>query len=147
MQIAIILAEIISTLGALGSILWLFLAPGPEPFVASLVSLGVILGIGVQAQVKLAKALDESLSERLRTIQEIRKVTENIPRVTADELLKKLKTDDEFLISLTMRLARIFGLRRELIPTIEPELINLIDDEFEPLFNLEVGKTNSSNFL
>ena len=55
-------------------------------------------------------------------------------------MLKKLKSDDEFLTSFTFRLLRIFGLRRELIPVIEPELISLIDDGLEPLFNIEVGK-------
>ena len=140
-----ILVEIISTISAFASILWLFLAPGPEPFAASLVALTAILGIGVQAQVKLAKALDESLSERLLSIQEIRKVTDNIPRVTGDELFIKLQNDNEFLSSFTSRLLRIFGLRRELIPVIEPELINLIDDELEPLFNIGVGNYSLKN--
>jgi len=135
-----ILVQIISTLGALATILWLFLAPGPEPFAASLVALTVILGIGVQAQVKLAKVLDESLSERLLSIQEIWKITNSIPRVSANELFMKLKNDNEFLTAFTHRFLRIFGLRRELIPVIEPELINLIDDELEPLFNIEVGR-------
>jgi len=135
-----ILVEIISTLSAFAAVLWLFLAPGPEPFVASLVALSAILGIGVRVQVKLARALDESLSERLLSIQEIRSVTDNIPRVTANELFLKLKNDNEFLSSFTSRLLRIFGLRRELIPVIEPELISLIDDELEPLFNIEVGR-------
>jgi len=134
-----ILVEIISTMGALASILWLFLAPGPEPFAASLIALAAILGIGVQAQVKLSKVLDESLSERLLSIQEIRKVTDNIPRVTANELLNKLESDNEFLTSFTARLLRIFGLRRELIPIIEPELISLIDNKLEPLFNIGIG--------
>jgi hypothetical protein len=135
-----ILVEVISTLGALASILWLFLAPGPEPFAASLIALAAILGIGVQAQAKLAKVLDESLSERLLSIQEIRKVTDNIPRVTANELFKKLKDDKEFLGSFTSRLLRVFGLRRELVPVREPELINLIDNELEPLFDIGVGQ-------
>jgi hypothetical protein len=50
-----ILVEIVSTIGAFASILWLFLDPGPEPFAASLVALFVILGIGVRAQMQLAK--------------------------------------------------------------------------------------------
>ncbi len=137
---ATILVEVISTLGALASILWLFLDPGPEPFAASLVCLAVILGIGVQAQAKLAKILDESLSERLHSIQEIKQVVDNIPRATVDELFKKLSNDEELRKSLTSRLVRLFGLRRELIPYLEPELINLIDDKFEQFYIIEVGK-------
>jgi hypothetical protein len=139
MEIIITLIQIISILGALASIFSLYLTPGPVPFGASIVAVGAIVAIGARAQSKLANVLDESLSERLRSIQEIRKVTINIPRVTADELLKKLKDDVSFLNSLEGRLARIFGLRRELTPIIEPELVSLIDDELEPLFNLEVG--------
>jgi hypothetical protein len=134
-----ILVEVISTLGALASILWLFLDPGPEPFAASLVCLAVILGTGVQAQVKLAKIQDEALSERLNSIREFMQVTDDIPRAPADELLKKLGSDEKFRKSLTLRLVRLFGLRRELIPYLEPELIDLIDDEFEQFYIIGVG--------
>ena len=140
-----ILVEIVSTIGAFASILWLFLDPGPEPFAASLLALVVILGIGVRAQVQLAKVKDESLSERLLAIQEIMKVTSDIPRLTTNQLFNKFKNDKEFLRSFTSRLLRIFGLRRELIPMIEPELIRLIDDELEPLFDIEVGKYTLKN--
>jgi hypothetical protein len=123
---ATILVEVISTLGALASILWLFLDPGPEPFAASLVCLAVILGIGVQAQAKLAKIQDEALLERLNSIREVMQVTNDIPRTSADELFKRLDGDEEFRNSLPRRLVRLFGLRRELIPHIEPELIDLM---------------------
>ena len=135
-----ILVEIISTIGAFASILWLFLDPGPEPFAASLAALVVILGIGIRAQVQLSKIQDESLSERLLAIQEVMKVTTDIPRLTESQLLLKFKNDDEFLKSFTYRMLRIFGLRRELIPIMEPEIVSLIDEELEPLFDIEVGK-------
>ncbi len=135
-----VLLEIISVLGALASILWLFLKPGPDAFAASLVALAAIFAIGVDAQIKLSKVLDESLSKRILSIQEIRNVTDNIPRLTANELFKKLRSDNEFLTSFTSRFLRIFGLRKELIPIIEPELVNLIDNELEPLFDIGVGR-------
>jgi hypothetical protein len=68
------------------------------------------------------------------------KVTSDIPRLSANELFNKLENDKEYLKSFTYRLLRIFGLRRELIPTIEPELVRLIDDDLEPLFDIEVGR-------
>lgn len=139
------LVEVISTLGALASILWLFLDPGPEPFAASLVCLAVILGTGVQARAKLAKIQDEALSERLNSIREIMKVTDNIPRVSADELYLSLDNDEEFRKSLTSRLVRLFGLRRELIPYIEPEIIDLIDDEFEKFYTIGIGRYTFKN--
>jgi hypothetical protein len=85
------LVEIISTIGAFASILWLFLDPGPEPFVASLAALVVILGIGIRAQVQLSKIQYESLSEKLLAIQEIMKVTTDIPRLTENQLLLKFE--------------------------------------------------------
>ena len=134
-----ILAEVISTLGALASILWLFLDPGPEPFAASLVCLAVILGTGVRSRIKLAKMQDETLLRRLNSIREIMQVTDDIPRIPADELLTKLNNDERFCKSLTSRLVRLFGLRRELIPFLEPEIIDLIDNEFEPFYSIGVG--------
>ncbi|MBC8434327.1 MAG: hypothetical protein H8D96_20655 [Desulfobacterales bacterium] len=136
---AAILAEVISTIGALASILWLFLDPGPEPFAASLVCLAVILGIGVRSQVKLAKMQDDALLERLNSIREIMQVTDDIPRIPADELLTKLNSDEKFCKSLTLRIVRLFGLRRERIPFLEPEIIDLIDNEFEPFYSIGVG--------
>ncbi len=141
----IFLVEVISTLGALASILWLFLDPGPEPFAASIVCLGIILGTGVQARVKLAKIQDDALTERLNSIREFLQVTDNIPRVSADELFENLENDKEFCKSLTSRLVRLLGLRRELIPYIEPELINLIDGEFVGFYNIKVGTYNFKN--
>jgi hypothetical protein len=137
-----ILVEVISTLGALASILWLFLDPGPEPFAASLVCLAAILGTAVQAQVKLAKIQDEALTERLNSIREIIRVVDNIPRVSADGLFRTLDNDKEFRNSLIHRLVRLFGLRRELIPYVEPELITMIDDEFEKFFVVRAGSYN-----
>ena len=113
------LAEVISTLGALASILWLYLDPGPEPFAASLVCLAVILGTGVRSRLKVTKMQDETLLARLNSIREIMKVTDDIPRIPADELFTQLNNDETFCKSLTSRLVRLFGLRRELIPFLE----------------------------
>ncbi len=135
-----ILVKIISILGAYASIIWLFFEPGIEIFIVSISALTTIIGFAVPAQVKLAKVLDEYISKRLLSIKKIRKVTNSIPRVTENELFIKLENENAFCSSLTSRLVRIFGLRRELIPIIEPELISLIDDELEPLFNIGVGK-------
>lgn len=133
------LAEIISTLGALASIFWLYLDPGPEPFAASLLCVSVVLGIGVQAQVKLSKILDSELEKRLNAIKEFIYVIDDIPRLPIGELINKLEDDKEFSKSLTLRMVRIFGLRRECIPYIEPKLIDLIDNEFEQFYDIGVG--------
>lgn len=139
MNKAAIVTDALSVSAALITVLWLYLDPGPEPFVASLASLVAILVIVIQAQVKLAKVQDESLSKRLHSIQEIRRVIDDIPRVDRGELYYKLFNNDDLCNSLTSRLVRLFGLRRELIPYLEQELVDLIDNEFEQFYVIEVG--------
>ena len=139
MKTATILPEIISALGAFASILWLFINPGWEPFVVSLVTSLAILGVAIRAQLKLARVLDESLLQRLQSIQEIRKVTDFIPKTTAESLLNKLSTDANYLRRFSSIIQRLFGLRRELIPNLEPDLVTLIDNELEPLCAIESG--------
>lgn len=140
-----ILLEIISVAGALASILWLFLDPGPEPFAASIITLGVILGIAVRAQVKLSKATDESLEHRLHAIREIKGVVDNIPKISKYDLSAKLYNDSDYCKQLTSRLVRLFGLRRELIPYLAPELIDLIDNELAQLYVIELGTYTFNN--
>ena len=135
-----ILLEIISVMGALAAVLWLFLDPGPEPFVASLLTIGAILGIAVQAQLKLSKATDESLEHRLNALREIKGVIDNIPKVSKYELSRRLYSDTEYRKQLTSRLVRLFGLRRELIPYLDLELVDLIDNALESLFIIELGR-------
>jgi len=135
-----ILLEIISVVGAMAAVLWLFLDPGPEPFAASLLAIGAILGIAVQAQVKLSKATDESLEHRLNALREIKNVIDNIPKVSNYDLSDRLYSDTEYREQLTSRLVRLFGLRRELIPYLDSKLVDLIDNEFEPLFVIELGR-------
>lgn len=136
---ATILVEIISTLGALASILWLFLDPGPEPFAASILCVSVILGIGVNAQLKLSRIQDSELIERLNAIKEFMQVIDDIPRLTTITLIDKLESDIVFSNSLTSRMVRLFGLRRECIPHVDPEIIDLIDNEFEQFYDIGVG--------
>jgi len=139
MKKATILVPVISSLGAMASMGWFFLDPGLEPFVAGLVCLTAVLVESVNAQIRLTKLQDEDLSKRLDSIRELKQVVDDIPRGSADELLKKLDGDTELCRSLTSRMVRLFGLRRELIPNLEPELIDLIDHEFEKFYIVEVG--------
>jgi hypothetical protein len=67
-----ILLEIISAIGALGSIFWLYIDPGPEPLVASIGTLGIILGIAARAQIKLSKiSAVQNNSERLKSVSRL----------------------------------------------------------------------------
>ncbi len=145
MKKAEVFIEAISVVSAVASIFWLYSSPGLEPLIATLGALVVILGIGVSAQVKLSKALDESLEKKLCAIREIRRVVSDIPGITRREFIQKLSTDDQFRRQLTSRLVRLLGLRVELAPYLEPELADLIDGEFEPLFIVELGQYTFKN--
>jgi hypothetical protein len=81
--------------------------------------------------------IDNSKFEALR---EIKAVISNIPpHLSRKELEDRLKNDQEFQKSLSHRLVGLFGLRNELIPYIEPEIMDLIDKQLEPLFIIENG--------
>lgn len=135
-----ILAEVVSIVAGLTSIFWLYFDPGLEPLVVCLGAFAAIVGIAVSAQNKLSKALDDSLTRRLRAVQEVKRIVDNIPRLSREELFERLSSDPQFRRGLTSRLVRLLGLRTELVPYIEPGIADLIDREFEPLFVVELGK-------
>lgn len=79
-------------------------------------------------------------NSKFKALREIKFVISNIPpHLSRKELEDRLKNDQEFRESLAHRLVRLFGLRNELIPYIEPEIIDLIDKQLEPLFIIENG--------
>lgn len=86
---------------------------------------------------------------RFESLRQIRAVTANIPPdLSAEELEEKLLWDEDFRQQLVHRLVRLFGLRNELIPYIETEIVKLIDTQLEPLFTIENGSyTLKSNKL
>jgi hypothetical protein len=79
-------------------------------------------------------------NEKFNALREIKSVIANIPPdLNKEELEGKLNAEPEFCRGLTNRLVGLFGLRNELIPFMEPELIDLIDKQMEPLFIIENG--------
>jgi hypothetical protein len=77
---------------------------------------------------------------KFESLREIKSVTSNIPPdLDETELGNKLTVDPDFLGKLSGRLVRLFGLRNELIPFIEPEIVELIDRQLQPLYKIENG--------
>jgi hypothetical protein len=77
---------------------------------------------------------------KFEALREIKSVIANIPpNLSKKELEERLKSDGDFRRNLTNRLVRLFGLRNELMPFIEPEIMDLIDKQLEPLFIIENG--------
>jgi hypothetical protein len=58
---------------------------------------------------------------------------------TVDELRERLKKEPELLHSLKHRLARLFGLRIELVPYLDQKVASYIDRELGGLYRAETG--------
>ena len=86
------------------------------------------------------KRILENLENRFHALRQLKAVIDNIPRgLSAEELEIRLINEPEFLNSLKSRLMRILGLRRELIPYLDDNIISFIDQRFSSLFNSEAG--------
>jgi len=82
----------------------------------------------------------EILEKKIEALRSLREVVDNIPRdIKAEQLSRRMGADSEFKKNLEHRLIRLFGLRRELIPYLDKNIIFLIDKRFMPLFLIEAG--------
>jgi|SRR5208283_3642913 len=109
---------------------------------APLISLaGVWLGwfLGTRSQWKQRRL--DNLQNRLAALREVMSVAENVPpELNITDLKGKFAADPEFCTSLHHRFIRLFGLRTELTPYLEPELRRFIDSTFRPMFVIGAGR-------
>jgi len=112
-----------------------------DTIASPLISLaGVWLGWILATKAQSKQKMIDDIQERITALQEIMKVTENIPKgVNVEELVEICKKNTELYNSLSHRLVRLLGLRIELTPIIEKEIRDFIDFEFSPLFHSSVG--------
>lgn len=88
----------------------------------------------------------ENRSDKLDAFREIKHVIANIPPgLNKKELETKLSSDDSFRKQLTNRLIRLFGLRIECIPFIEPEFVAFADKAKLLVTSMEDKLTNEYN--
>jgi hypothetical protein len=67
-------------------------------------------------------------------------VSDNVPPdLTGEQLVAKLENDEEFRDNLVHRLVRLFGLRNELIASLDRELVGFVDSRLRPLFVIRLG--------
>lgn len=131
---------ILAIIFALASIWWLYSEPSLEAFIASLAALIAVAGVGLLDQIRQPKAMNEHLQGKFYALSKIRAVVDNIPQgLEREEILERLKTDPKLRRQLTGRLVRLFGLRNELIPYLEPEFVELIDTQFQPFYVIQTG--------
>ena len=95
----------------------------------------VYLGWRLSQKTYIKQLLLDTLKWKFDALRKVKKVIEEIPpNLNKKELHEKLSTDPPFLKGLTDNMDRLFGLRNELIPFLEPELIDLIDNSLRPLY-------------
>ena len=103
--------------------------------------LAVYIGWRLSQKSYVRQLLADNIKNKFDAHREIKSVIGNIPPdLNKEGLIARLSYDEEFRNSLTNRLVRLFGLRNELIPFIAPELVELVDKQFEPLFRIENGR-------
>ena len=136
----LLISHILLIIIAVASICWLFFKPSWEAFTVSLAALASVAGIGLLDQIRQPKAINEHLQQKFYALRKVKAVVDNIPRgLERDEVLERLKTDPNLLKELTSRLVRLFGLRNELIPYLEPEFVELIDTQLQPFYIIQTG--------
>lgn len=107
----------------------------------ALVSLaGVWLGWRLGSWSQLRERRVERLNNKLEAQRELMGVVANIPpELDLSSMKHRLEVDPKLRADLSQRLVRLFGLRIELIPFLEKELIEFIEDRFRPLYKIEAG--------
>jgi len=101
---------------------------------------GVWLGwrLGTLSQRRQRKI--DRLEKRLDALREIMSVVDNIPPdVGIAELQERFSKDPEFYKNLVQRLVRLFGLRTELTPYLDPNIRSFIDGTLRPFFMIGAG--------
>jgi hypothetical protein len=98
------------------------------------------LGWKLSQKTYIRQLFIDTLKQKFDALREIKSIVGNIPpNLSKQELVERLKSDPDFCRDLTSRMVRMFGLRNELIPFIETEFIDLIDNRLVPLFIIENG--------
>lgn len=110
------------------------IAPAAIPLIA------VYIGWKLSSLSERRKRNLDNLEKRFEALRELKKVIDNIPRgLSAEQLALRIRIELDLLKSLETRLVRLFGLRRELIPHLDPKMVTFLDQRFLPLFRVETG--------
>lgn len=99
------------------------------------------IGWRLSQKTYVRQLLVDSLKNKFDALREIKSVIGNTPpSLNKKALEERLTSDEDFRNSLTGRMVRLFGLRNELIPFIDPEFVELIDLKLTPLYVIENGR-------
>ena len=108
--------------------------------------IGVYVGWKLSWKTIVKQLSADRLQKKFNALSEIKSVVDNIPpNLNKDKLREKLKKDSEFCKNLTGRLVRLFGLRNELIPYLDSTFVDLIDSDFQKLYDIGIGQYNFKN--
>jgi hypothetical protein len=100
----------------------------------------VWLGWRLSASSQRAQRRLDRLNSRFSSLSQVMTVSDNVPPdLTGEQLVAKLENDEEFRDNLVHRLVRLFGLRNELIASLDRELVGFVDSRLRPLFVIRLG--------
>ena len=103
--------------------------------------IAVWLGWRLSASTQRTQRRLDALERRFEALSAIMAVADNVPsHMSYDELVTELETDNEFFGSMSGRLVRLSGIRRELVGWLDPAIVEFIDDRLRPLYRSGVGK-------
>ena len=101
--------------------------------------LGVWLGWKLHSHSQWKQRRLDRLADSFNALREIRRIVEDVPPdLKIDELRERL-ADDNFRRNLGNRFVRLFGLRTELIPSLDNDIVDFIDNQLRPLYIIETG--------
>ncbi len=108
------------------------------PYVISLIAVWFGWALSKKSYVKEISL--DNLRRKFNALRKIKTVLDNIPpNLSKEDLSDRLTRDAEFRKGLSERIQRLFGLRNELMPHIDPEFVEFIDEKFKSLFNIATG--------
>jgi hypothetical protein len=101
---------------------------------------GVWLGWRLSSSSQRVQRRLDNLKDRFAALAEFMQIVENVPPdLSRAELVSRVASDQEFRGSLAHRLTRLFGLRTELVASLDREVVGFIDRTLRPLFGIGVG--------
>ncbi len=108
------------------------------PYVVPLIAVALAWVLSRKSYVKEISL--DNLRRKFDALREIKAVLDNIsPNLSKEDLFDKLTRDAEFRKGSSERIQQLFGLRNELMPYIDPEFVEFIDEKLKPLFNVATG--------
>lgn len=100
---------------------------------------GVWLGWKLNSHSQWKQNRLDRLADSFNALRKIRHVVENVPPDLEIGALRERLTEDKLRKGLSEDFVRLFGLRTELIPFLDSDIVDFIDNHLRPLYIIQTG--------